>query len=181
MILARFKAVLDANVLFPLTVRDMLLRAAETGLYQLYWSEAILDEMSRNLVAKTSMTKNQATRLRSAMSDAFPEAMVTGHEPLIDSMPNDEKDRHVAAAAVKAGAEVIVTGNLKDFKELPEGVEAQSADEFLCYLFDLDPDALLRIVREAAADLKKPPITFDEFLLGLQKAVPVFVGHIRNA
>ncbi len=48
------------------------------------------------------------------MRDAFPEALVTGHEWLIDSMPNDPKDRHVVAAAVKAGAQVIVTINLKD-------------------------------------------------------------------
>jgi hypothetical protein len=30
-------------------------------------------------------------------------------------MQNDEKDRHIAAAAVKAGAQVIVTSNLDDF------------------------------------------------------------------
>jgi predicted nucleic acid-binding protein len=48
---------------------------------------------------------------------------VTGHEPLIAAMKNDEKDRHVVAAAVKAGAQVIVTSNLKHFRELPEGID----------------------------------------------------------
>jgi len=42
------------------------------------------------------------------------------------------KDRHVVAAAVKAGAQVITTSNLKDFSWLPEGAEVQSPDEFLC-------------------------------------------------
>jgi len=33
-----------------------------------------------------------------------------------------------------------VTNNLRDFVPLPEGIEAQSPDDFLCNLFDLDPD-----------------------------------------
>ena len=62
------------------------------------------------------MTDERATRLRSVMEEAFPEAMVTGHEPLIAAMKNEEKDRHVVAAAVKAGAQVVVTNNLRHFR-----------------------------------------------------------------
>jgi hypothetical protein len=43
-------------------------------------------------------------------------------------MPNDEKDRHVAAAAVKGGAQVIATANLRHFAQLPDGIEAQGPD-----------------------------------------------------
>jgi predicted nucleic acid-binding protein len=41
---------LDANVLFPFTLRDTLLRAAAADVFQVCWSATILDEMSRNLV-----------------------------------------------------------------------------------------------------------------------------------
>jgi hypothetical protein len=85
----------------------------------------------------------------------FPEAEVTGYEHLIAAMRNHEKDRHVAAAAVKAGAQVITTSNLKDFAELPEGIEAQSPDVFLCNLFDLDPETFVELLREQAADLER--------------------------
>jgi hypothetical protein len=57
----------------------------------------------------------------------FPEAMVSGYEELIDQMDNDPKDRHVLAAAVVAGAEFIVTANLRDFPARalePRAVEA---------------------------------------------------------
>jgi hypothetical protein len=47
--------------------------------------------------------------------------MVMGYEPLVAAMQNDMKDRHVVAAAVKAGAQVIITANLKDFTPLPDG------------------------------------------------------------
>jgi len=179
MIPARFKVVLDANVLYPFSLRDTLLRAASEGLFQLYWSDQILEEARRSLVNSGRMTDERATRLRAVMGEAFPEAMVTGHEPLIAAMKNDEKDKHVVAAAVKAGAQVIVTNNLKHFRELPEGIEAQSPDNFLCNVFDLDPDGMVEILREQAAALKKPKRSFEELLDGLSKFVPEFVAALR--
>jgi predicted nucleic acid-binding protein len=125
MVPAPFRVVLDANVLFPFTVRDTLLRAAAMGMFQVHWSEEILDEATRNLLGTGRMSEEQVAHLMAAMRNAFPEAVVRGYEPLTPSMPNDEKDRHVAAVAVKAGAQVIVTSNLKDFMALPEGIEAQ--------------------------------------------------------
>lgn len=179
MLPADFRVVLDANVLFPFSLRDTLLRAAAQGFFQLYWSAQILDETRRNLLATESISGEGAERLFSTMTRAFPEAMVSGHESLVPSMPNDEKDRHVVAAAVKAGAQVIVTSNLKDFRTLPDGIEAQSPDEFLCNLFDLDPEGMLELVRAQAAALKKPPRSFEELLAGLAKIVPVFALAVR--
>ncbi|HLL00208.1 MAG TPA: PIN domain-containing protein [Myxococcaceae bacterium] len=180
MIPAPFTVVLDANVLFPFTLRDTLLRAAAAGLYQVRWSARILDEMARNLVSTGMMTEDKVARLRSVMERAFPEAEVKGYEHLIGSMENDEKDRHVVAAAVKAGAQVVTTANLKDFKRLPEGLEAQSPDEFLCNLFDLDPEEFVALLREQAADLVKPPMTFDELLERLARVVPDLVAVVRK-
>lgn len=175
MLAAPFKVVLDANVLFPFSLRDTLLRAAGEGFFQLYWSKEILDETTRNLVGTGRMTNEQSQYLRECMEDAFPEAEVTGYEALIDAMPNHPKDRHVAAAAVKIGAQVIVTSNIKDFDELPDGIEAQSPDEFLSNLFDLDPDGIVELLQAQAGALRNPPFTFAELLGGLAKTVPEFV------
>lgn len=90
---APFGVVLDACVLFPLTLPDTLLRAAEAGFYQLHWSEQIIEEMRRNLVARGIVTEEQATRLTTKMKEIFPEAMVADYESLIAGMKNDEKDR----------------------------------------------------------------------------------------
>jgi len=178
MLAAPFKVVLDANVLYPFTLRDTLLRAASEGFFQLYWSAEILDEAVRNLIASETVTPEQGARLRATMAQAFPEAEVTGYESLVAGMQNDPKDRHVAAAALKAGAQVIVTSNLRDFQTLPDGVEAQSPDEFLSNLFDLDPDGIVELLRDQAAALKKPPRTFDEVIAALAKTVPGFAGAI---
>ena len=114
------------------------------------------------------------------MENFFPEAMVTGYEPLIAGMQNDPKDRHVVAVAVKAGAQVVATANLKDFTPLPDGIEAQSPDDFLCNLFDLDPEGFVEMLREQAADLHKPPVTFEELLQRLFRPVPDLVSVVRE-
>ncbi|MEM7130689.1 MAG: PIN domain-containing protein [Chloroflexota bacterium] len=174
------RAVLDANVLYPFSLRDTLLRIAAADYIQIYWSAQILEETSRNLVSKAGITQAQADYLLNAMRRAFPDAMVTGHEPLIETMPNDEKDRHVAAAAVKVSAHVIVTNNLRDFRGLPDGVEAQSPDQFLLALFTSEPDGLIRVLKQQAAALQRPPVTLEELLVGLSKTVPEFAQAIQS-
>lgn len=179
MVAAPFIVVLDANVLFPFTLRDTLLRAAALHFYQVRWTAQILDEMTRNLVSTGTMSQEKADRLRTVMERAFPDAEVTGFEALIASMPNDEQDRHVLAAAVKAGAQVVTTANLKDFTELPPGIEAQSPDEFLGNLFDLDPAGFVELLRDQAADLDRPPVSFEELLTRLAKVVPETIAAVQ--
>jgi predicted nucleic acid-binding protein len=172
--------VVDANVLFPLTLRDTVLRAAAAGYFRLRWSREILDEMERNLVATGTMGAGNAMKLRATMDQYFPEAMVTGHELLIEELRNDAEDRHVVAVAVKSGAQLIATNNLRDFVPLPEGVEAQSPDEFLCNLFDLDPDGFVALLQSQSADLRNPPVSMEMLLERLDRVVPEFVQAVRQ-
>ncbi len=176
---AIFRVFLDTNVLFPSALRDTLLRAAETGLVQVYWSEDVLAELKRNLVRTGRYSAEGAARLIQAMRKAFGAAEVRGYQHLIASMPNHPKDRHVVAAAQLAGAQVIVTNNLADFRMLPAGMEAQDADTFLQGLFDLSPEALVRVLTLQAADKRNPPLTLDQLLDGLARSVPGFISEVR--
>ena len=68
------------------------------------------------------------------MNEAVRDCLVTGYEDLIDSLTlPDPDDRHVLAAAIRAGASVIVTYNLKDF---PAATLAQFDIEDLFASFD---------------------------------------------
>jgi predicted nucleic acid-binding protein len=176
---APFRVVVDACALFPVSLCDTLLRAAAADYFQLHWSAEILDEARRNL-GKTGISADKAAMRFAQMERAFPEAMVTGHEPLIDAMLNDPKDRHVVAAAVKAGAQVIVTSNLCDFVTLPDGIEAQSPDDFLGNLFDLDPDRFVALLQDQAKALKRPPVTFAQVLAALAKTAPAFAALVSE-
>lgn len=163
---APFAVFLDACVLYPFTLRDTLLRCAERDLYQPYWSAEVLDETVRNLIGNV-MTGEKAKHLVEEMSLAFPAALVEDYQHLTPAMRNHKKDRHVAAAAVKAGARVIVSLNVRDFRDLPDGFEVQSPDEFLCHLFDLDPETMLEVIHEQAADLRKGAFTALDIAKGL--------------
>ena len=44
-----FVALYDANVLYPNTLRDLLIRIGQSGLVQAKWTNTILDEVFRNL------------------------------------------------------------------------------------------------------------------------------------
>ncbi len=95
------------------------------------------------------------------MNRTIRDVRVTGYEPLIDdlSLP-DPDDRHVLAAAVKAGAQVIVTFNLKDFPVPalePFGIEAKHPDDFVSETIDLAPGPVASAVSEQARSLKNPP------------------------
>jgi len=126
------------------------------------------------------MSEAQAAHLMTAMHDAFPEALVRGHEVVIPTIFNHPKDRHVAAVAVKAGAQVIVTRNLKDFKPMPDGVEAQDPDAFLLDLLDLWPTDVVELLQRQAAALKRPPTTLSDLLTGLGRTVPRFEAAVRG-
>src|SRR6476620_2649550 len=115
--MTKLRVVLDACVLFPMYLRDTLLSAAEEDLYLPYWSQEIIDEVIGNLVKGGTFSQEKAKNLESKIQLAFPEAMVEVPVALEQAMTNDPKDRHVLAAAVTAGADIIVTNNLKDFRE----------------------------------------------------------------
>ncbi|HEY9901255.1 MAG TPA: PIN domain-containing protein [Candidatus Sericytochromatia bacterium] len=178
---AEFRVLLDSCVMFPMYLRDTLLCTVEAGLYIPYWSQGILDGATRNLVSTGKMTAERAMNLEATIKAAFPEAMVEVPVGLAEVMTNHPGDRHVLAAAIVAKAEVIVTSNLKHFKEkdlAPWNVQAQSPDAFLSDLYNLYPDLMVQVVRRQSQALRKPPRTVVELLELLSKEVPKFASKI---
>lgn len=181
-----FRAVLDACVLFPFSLRDILLRLAERELYDVVWSDRILQEMSRNLMSTEKVSEPAARRLERAMRGAFEEAAVpaTAVEQLEPAMTNHPKDRHVLAAAVAGHAEVVVTINLRDFPAracAPLGITAVHPDDFLLDLHTRSPVVVLDVLVEQAGDLDDPPMTLVDVLDALSRQVPRFAATVRTS
>src|SRR5271165_6665263 len=138
-----FQAIYDACLLYPFEVRDVLMVAARTRLFAVRWTEAILDEFTRNLIADGSANEENMARLRADMNKLYPRAsiMLADYESLIPVMTCHPKDRHVLAAAVSKGGDVIVTRNVRDFPHeslAPYYIATQSADEFVLHVLDLN-------------------------------------------
>ena len=84
--MANLLAVLDSCVLYPMYLRDTLLRMAEAELYRVYWSQEILLGATGNLIAGGRITSDKALRLQTLISKAFPEAMIEVPEDLVQKM-----------------------------------------------------------------------------------------------
>ena len=110
-------AVLDANVLFPQHVCDLFLSLADAKMFRPIWSDMIHVEWMRNVLElMPNLDPIRIERRRAMMEQTFPDATVSGFEDSIETIQGvHRKDRHVMAAAIAVGAEVIVTFNLKNF------------------------------------------------------------------
>jgi len=151
------------------------------------WSEEILREWTENLLRnRPDLNRERLERTCAEMNRAVPDAMVTGYEPLVPTISlQDADDRHVLAAAIECGAEVILTLNLKDFptQQLPDGIIALAPDPFLVQVFDNCTEAILAVMAEHRASLTRPAKSAEEYVEalhhgGLQVLATRVAGHI---
>ena len=169
-----FTAVYDACVLYPAPLRDFLMWLALSGRFRARWTKEIHCEWKRNLLKnRTDLTMEQLDRTSDLMDRAIPEACVIDYEDLVTGLTlPDRNDRHVLAAAIRCGAGVIVTFNLKEFPDVllaPFGIEAQHPDEFVENLFHLDPSAVVAAAQRQRQQLKNPVMDIESFLNLLQR------------
>ncbi|RZE01725.1 PIN domain-containing protein [Streptomyces albidoflavus] len=169
-----FVVLYDACVLYPNTLRDLLIRVGQKGFVRARWTEMILDEVDRSIARNHQVPPEKLAHRRILMNRAVRDCLVTGFEPLIEGLKlPDEDDRHVLAAAVRAGAQVIVTNNRKDFPADyldTWGIERKSADEFVLDLIGLDDRVIYACVQEIATSRRRPPQTFDDVLGQLERS-----------
>jgi len=119
------------------------------------------------------MTRPQVERNRDLMNAHVRDCLVTDYEDLIEALAlPDPDDRHVLAAAIRGGADVIVTTNLADFLKVTlakYGIDAQHPDEFIMRLLDLAPDRVCSAAKKQRESLKKPPLTIEQYLESLER------------
>jgi len=170
----RFTVMLDANVLYPFLMRDVLLSLAAAGLYRVQWTDEITDEWLGHLQKSKPQKAGKLQQTVETMGKAFPEAIIDKYEALIPGLNlPDPDDRHVLAAAIKGGAHAIVTCNAKDFpaQELSKyDLEVLSPDKFLVNTFQLYPDDAVRALRKMRERYEKPACTAEELLLALARS-----------
>lgn len=181
-----FTVLYDANVLYGNTLRDLLVRVAQSGLVQAKWTHEILDETLGNLARnRPDIAPEKLARLRTLMNAAVRDPLVEGYEPLIEGLKlPDPGDRHVLAAAIKAGAQIVVTSNLKHFPAMELAawdVEARSPDDFILDQVDLDDRIVWACVQQIVDSRVNPPESIDDVLDALERAGLVdSVAALRN-
>lgn len=166
---SRYTALLDANVLVPIRLTDLLVQLAVDDLFRAKWTQDIHDEwMGAVQRIHPDIRLESLVRRRNQMDAKTRDALINGYESMIDSLDlPDDNDRHVLAAAIAGGCDVIVTYNLKDFPELilnEFDIGAQHPDIFLANHLYLFPGKFCAAVRKIRRRHLKKTFSISEYL-----------------
>ncbi|WP_075350495.1 PIN domain-containing protein [Algoriphagus marinus] len=167
-------ALLDACVIYPAPIRDLLLSFADAGLFKPKWTIEIHDEWTRNLIENRSdLEPKRIRRTVDMMDEAFPDALVEDYENNLQALElPDPDDRHVLAAAIYAESKYLVTANLKDFpldQCLEHGINPIHPDDFTLLLLESSMEVAFECFKQMVARLKTPPQKIEQVLETLEK------------
>ncbi len=185
---ARYTALLDACVLYPLAMTDALLSLATAGFFSAKWTTRIelewiraIERQRPDLVGKLDVRRDS---MRLAILDwEVPEpAWVSLAQGI--QLP-DPDDTHVLAAAIAGHADCIVTSNLKDFPSTVLdvfGIEAIDPDTFIINQWDLDPVNAIAAFKRMRARRLKPQSSPEDFAYALELGgLPTTAQRLRAA
>lgn len=177
-------AVLDADVLVPILSCDLLLSAFDENLYRPVITATILEETERNLIAGFPHLDPVALRSRVAQVAAAL-SLHTHHDGDATSAAVatvNRKDRHIAAAALAHGADLVVSNDRRLRREvnaLDGHLLAVTPDEFALQLLVHQPDGVEDVIDALVAKRTRRPVTRMELIDELAGAFPGFAAGLR--
>lgn len=153
------KVLLDANVLFPTVLREILLATARSGAFEPLWSARILEEWARATVklgpGAEAIARGEVARLQAD----WPRASVTPKAgDLARLWLPDPADIHVLAAAIAGNADILLTMNARDFPRhvlAEEGLSRADPDDFLLGLWKAEPAPVSEAVGKVMAEARR--------------------------
>lgn len=151
---------IDACVLYPTVMREVVLRCAGAGLFKPLWSARILEEWARAAAKLGPEGVLQARAEIALVSEHWPGAEVAEAPEVLTArlwLP-DRNDIHVLAAAVHGGAGFLMTLNTKDFPArimAEEGISRVDPDQFLLRLFQDHPEPVRHAATEVLAEAQR--------------------------
>lgn len=167
--------VVDANIFFHMWILDPILTLADEGLFEPLWSDAIMEEVARNLPKVwKEVTVSQISSFLAVVNESYPYAKVPDWREHMEGLElPDLDDCHVLAAAIAAGAASVITLNLADFPQDVANwhdVKIEHPDDFLCRMYDGNPQVADVAIRRMIENKKHPPRTLAEEYAGLDRA-----------
>jgi len=148
---------------------------AMTDLFAAKWTADIHEEwIAALLKERPDLRRDQLECTRDLMDSHVRDCLVVGYEHLVAVLQlPDPNDRHVLACAIRSGANLIVTENLRDFpvaNVAKYGIEVLAPDDFVADIFDLDPAIVMAAIKRHKQSLKNPPKTWNQYLDSLETA-----------
>lgn len=185
---ARYTALLDACVLYPMAMADALMSLATAGLFAAKWTTRIEAEWIRSLEENRPDLQGRLDYRREQMREAVPDWEVDEQAWTICArgleLP-DPDDVHILAAALAGHADCIVTANLKDFPAevvAQLGIEVIHPDQFIVAQWDLDQLVAVAAFKRMRARWKKPQASAEDFAAAMERGgLPATAQRLREA
>ena len=185
---ARYAALLDACVLYPMAMADALMSLATAGLFAAKWTTRIEAEWIRSLEENRPDLQGRLDYRREQMREAVPDWEVDEQAWTICArgleLP-DPDDVHVLAAALAGHADCIVTANLKDFPAeivAQLGIEVIHPDQFIVAQWDLDQLVAVAAFKRMRTRWKKPQASAEDFAAAMERGgLPATAQRLREA
>lgn len=153
------RILIDACVLYPTVMREVVLGVARAGLFEPLWSARLLEEWARAAIKLGPEGEAQARAEIALLRRDWPAA----ERPAAPGVAArlwlpDENDIHVLAVAVDTGADLIMTLNAKDFPRgilAEEGVDRIDPDTFLMQLWPAQEPVIRDVADEVLETARK--------------------------
>lgn len=176
----------DTNVLYPIRLADLILRAVEFHLIDLAWTDELLTEIECVLVEKKKIPQASAIKFVNEVRETAPDGRIdpSHYQYLIVSMTGRDPKDHVHAAAARGGfVDVLLTSNIVDFprEDVGSNCRVMLPDELFAELANNFPFELTRIVTEMALHMRRPSMSVRQVLDGLKEiGLTKFVSTINE-
>ena len=166
----------DTNMLFPMSVMDVILTLDRVDAHRFVWSETLLAEWRRVVLRTRPDSTTRVDSLTAAIRAAFAATRVP-EEDFMHLVPElsgpDPNDIVHMAAAIAGRATVLVTNNLPDFPApvlAAHGIAVMSADSYLCRIAADLPDLVVGALNDISARKKRPPMPVPAIVKALEGA-----------
>ncbi|MEO0936827.1 MAG: PIN domain-containing protein [Pseudomonadota bacterium] len=153
------KIVIDACVLYPSVMREMVVGAARAGGFEAVWSPRLLEEWARAAAKLGPEGAAQARAEIALLRAAMPSCEVRPPPELERRLwLPDPADLHVLAAAIHCSADAIMTLNAKDFPRgilAEEGLSRVDPDSFLLGLWKASPQIIAPVAQDVLGQARR--------------------------
>ncbi|MDN5976257.1 PIN domain-containing protein [Acidipropionibacterium jensenii] len=179
----------DANVWVSRNLRDWFcaLYVHSSAMFTVVWTEDILAETLHAVrQLYPDLEGEKIAHVRESIVGVFPDGQIRDFAVEADRPIQDPYDKHVHAAAVAGGADILVTNNIKDLRPARQedqdelSYEVHTADEFFMLVADSQPGVVRDAIRDQISYFLRRG-TEPNLPTGLKRAgAPDFAERVRT-
>jgi len=159
--------ILDTNLLFPASTRDLFVHLAIGGFFRLLIPKVALEELRRTLQASGVISEENAKLIEQKLEAVFGSVRAPSWQEAGSYTP-DQNDRFLVECVRSFRPEFLVTRNTKDFAPLILDTRVISGTAFLKDLFSDNQETFMREISAIASRYQNPKVSVQRYIAALK-------------